>query len=279
MRNHYWSCSTFADWLRGTVSPKVADSNGWTTWEKTAKESHPFRYWLADTGLDVLQDIIFFIPDKLYEIKYYINNRWITRTHSLTAHPRNIRPGTWCDVGNRFLPCLFNELVDFVEIELAWMQIAWGDKELKKKYDPPFWATGWFKWRTWRCPQAGIDNLEWQKTLIFNEDYCKNESYYMQPTPQAVSAQEVLELYRWWTEIYPNRPDPYDASGWSEHCDHMREKYGKDSLLPSLNSKDPKDQEESSRAHALLREIEESYEKEDTEMMCRLIKIRNSLWT
>jgi hypothetical protein len=27
------------------------------------------------------------------------------------------------------------------------------------------------------------------------------------------------------------------------------------------------------------REIEQAYEEEDTEMMCRLIKVRGSLWT
>ena len=152
MRNHYWTCSKFADWVRGTPKGSAKTSEGWDEWTDEAKRYNPIRYWLAEEGLDYAQRIVYFIPDKIYAIKYYINNRWVTRSHSLTAHPRDIKPGDWCDVGHRFLPCLFNELQDFVEVELAWWHIAWSDKEDRAKYNAPFYATGWFRWRTWRCP-------------------------------------------------------------------------------------------------------------------------------
>ena len=119
MPNHYWTCSKFADWVRGTPKGEAKTSEGWDNWHKLAGQSK-IRYWLAEEGLDYLQKVVFYVPDTLYSIKYYINNRWVTKTHALTAHPRDIKPGRWCDVGNRFLPCLFNELVDFVEVELAW---------------------------------------------------------------------------------------------------------------------------------------------------------------
>ena len=159
MRNHYWTCSKFADWLRGTPSPTALTSKGWREWRADAQKRYPVRYWLADDGLDYLQTIFYWIPDKLYGLKYYINNRWVTRTHALTASASDIPRGQWCDVGNRFLPCLFNELRDFVEVELAWWHIAWSNAEEKAKYRAPFWATGWFRWRTWRCRQAGLDNF------------------------------------------------------------------------------------------------------------------------
>jgi hypothetical protein len=38
-------------------------------------------------------------------------------------------------------------------------------------------------------------------------------------------------------------------------------------------------QKASDKAHKLLQKIEAAYEKEDEEMMIRLIKIRQSLWT
>jgi len=49
--------------------------------------------------------------------------------------------------------------------------------------------------------------------------------------------------------------------------------------MSSLNSKDPEDKKASDKAHKLLDKIEKAYEKEDTEMLIRLIKARNSLWT
>ncbi len=277
MRN-YWTCTKFADWLRGTTKLKVGTAEEWDEWEARAKRDFPIRWWLAEEGLDHLQKFVMYIPDKLHAIKYYVNNRWVTKTHALTAHPSDIPRGEWRDVGNRFLPCLFNELRDFVEVELAWWHIAWSDNDEKKKYNAPFWATGWFRWRTWRCPQAGLDNLEWQRNLVWREEECEPGSPNIgKPTYQAIKAQEILELYKWWTEVYPNRPDPYDASGWSAYCEASRQANG--GKLSWSGDKSPELKKMSDKAHKLLRKIEESYEKEDEAMMIRLIKVRHGLWT
>jgi hypothetical protein len=275
----YWSCTPFADWLRGTKKLGAATAEEWDNWHTTAKMKHNFRYWLAEEGLDYMQNFITWPVRKLYDIKYYINNRWVSRTHSLTAHPRDIKPGQWQDVGNRFLPCLFNELVDFIEIESAWIHIAWSD-EGKAKYNAPFWASGWFRWRTWRCPQAGLDHLDWAMSLTYNEDWIdKNDPKYGQPTPQALRARELKELYVWWTETYRNRPDPMDASGWSAYCDACRDEGGGGVMSMFKDTKSPALKKQGDKAHKLLHKIEAAYEKEDTEMMIRLIKVRDSLWT
>ena len=276
----YWSCSPFADWLRGTKKLDAGTSEEWDEWTTAAQMKHNFRYWLAEEALGHIQDFVTWPVRSLYSIKYYINNRWVTRTHSLTAHARDIKPGDWCDVGNRFLPCLFNELVDFVEIESAWSHIAWGSKEDRAKYNPPFWASGWFRWRTWRCPQAGLDHLDWAMTLIMDDNMGveKDSLDFGKPTGQAIRAREIKELYIWWTVTYRNRPDAMEVSGWSAHCDTMREKYP-GSFFSSLNSKDPEDRKASDKAHKLMNKIEAAYEKEDEAMMIRLIKARDSLWT
>ena len=275
MRN-YWTCSKFADWIRGTAKGGAKTAEGWDEWRDEAQRYNPVRYWLAEEGLDYAQKIVYFIPDTLYSIKYYINNRWVTRTNALTAHPRDIKPGTWSDVGHRFLPCLFNELVDFVEVELAWWHIAWNTED-RAKYKVPFWAHGWFRWRTWRCPQAGLDNLEWQRKLVHDDEYCKDEKYYMKPTPQAIKAQEILDLYKWWTETYRNRPDPHDASGWTEYCEASRKAHG--GKLSWRADKSPELKKMSKVALKKLHKIEADYEKEDEQMMIRLIKVRHGLWT
>lgn len=276
MRSRYWSCSKFADWLRGTAKPKAGTADEWDTWNDEAKAKHSFRYWLAEEGLDAIQNFIHWPTDKLYSIKYYINNRWVTKTHALTAHPRDIKPGQWQDVGYRFLPCLMNELVDFVEIETAWSHIAWSDKDAKAKYKAPFWATGWFRWRTWRCPQAGLDHLDWAMTLTNAEWLEEDKKHEAVPTQQAIAAREIKELYTWWTEVYPNRPDPYDASGWSSYCEETRKLNG-GRLFGSKTTKELK--KKSDQAHKLLQKIEKQYRDEDEKMMIRLIKIRESLWT
>jgi len=277
MRSHYWTCSKFANWVRGTAKLGAGTAEEWDEWTTTAQLKHSFRYWLAEEGLDYLQKVVYYVPDKLNDVRYYINNRWVSRTNSLTAHKRDIAAGQWRDVGNRFLPCLFNELVDFVEIEQAWHYVMWNDEE-QKKYNVPWYRSGWLRWRTWRCPEAGMAYLNWASTLTNAEFLEEDKKHEAVPTYQAKAAKEIIDLYTWWTQTYQNRVDAYDASGWTAHCEAMREKYP-GSMFSSLNTKDKEDRKASDKAHKLLSKIEKSYEKEDEDMMIRLIKIRQSLWT
>ena len=276
MRANYWSCSKFANWLRGTAKPGAATGKGWREWKEAAQASHPIRYWIVEEGLDYAQNFVNWPLDRLHDVRYYINNRWITRSHALTAHPRDIKPGNWCDVGNRFLPCLFNELVNFVEVEQAWHHVMW-DEGARKKFAVP-WHRRFLRFRTWRCPDAGIEHLLWASGLKLDEHMGVDPGTddFGKPTHQALAAQEILALYRWWREVYPNRPDVHDASGWSAYCE-MRRNKGYEFL--DLNDKTEDEAAQCKTALEKTNEIEKAYDEEDEAMMIRLIKIRDSLWT
>jgi hypothetical protein len=278
-RMNYWSCSRFADWLRGTAKLKAGTSKEWRLWKEAAKESHPIRYWIVEEGLDSLQNFFNWPLDKLNDVRYYFINRFITRSHALTAHARDIKPGSWCDVGNRFLPCLFNELVNFVEVEQAWHHCIW-DEEARKKYAVPWWQRHWYtRWgREWRCPDAGIEHLIWASGLKIDESMGADPTSenYGAPTGQALGAQEILALYRWWKVERPKRPDVYDASGWSTYCEQRREK-GHDFF--DLEDKSEEEADTSRKALDRIQEMEKAYDDEDEAMMIRLIKVRDSLWT
>ncbi len=274
MKN-YWSCSKFADWLRGTMKPTAETSAGWSAWKKQAQQKHPIRYWITEEGLDAIQRVLHWPVDSLYNVKYYINNRWVTKTHALTS---SLKKGQWHEYEERVLHCLFDELVNFVEIEQAWSHIAWAGKEERKKYSTPFWASGWFRWRTWRCPQAGVDHLKWASSLVFNENWGTepDSDNYGEPTHQAIAAREILALYQWWTVYRPMRPDPYDVSGWTELCEEQR----RDDPDDFLGENAPQSRKERVRISLdELQTIEDNYEREDEEMMIRLIKVRGSMWT
>ena len=274
MRSNYWSCSKLADWLRGTPKLKCGTSEEWDAWYASSAKAHPIRYWIAEEALDAIQNFVNYPMDRLNDIRYYINNRWVSKSHALTADPRDIRPGHWSDVGNRFLPCLFKELVDFVEIEQAWHHCMWSD-DAKTKFDVPWYRSGWLRWRTWRCPEAGMEYLKWASTLT-NKEFIE-EGEKEEPTYQANAAKEIIALYTWWTETYRNRPDPYEASGWTAVCEASRAANG--GRLHFGTEKDPVLKKASDKAHKLLQKIEKAYEAEDEAMMIRLIKIRQSLWT
>ena len=175
--------------------------------------------------------------------------------------------------------------MEFVEIEKAWSNIAWS-KEAREKYNPPFWGWGWFRWRTWRSAEAGIEHLNWEITLTNEEWLDEDKKHLAEPTGQAVAAKEILELYTWWKDVYPNRKDPMELSGWSAWCDRRREKLADDDedrkwlgLLGSGDNQSEEEQAETRRILDLSYEIEKQQDEEDTEMMVRLIKLRRHLWT
>jgi hypothetical protein len=150
----------------------------------------------------------------------------------------------------------------------------WSD-DAKTKFETPWWRKGWLRWRTWRCAEAGMEYLRWAETLT-NKEFLK-EGEKEVPTWQAKAAKEIIELYTWWTVTYRNRPDPHDASGWTEYCEASRAANG--GRLSWGSDKTPEMKKMSDRSLKALRKIEEAYEKEDEQMMIRLIKIRGSLWT
>ena len=277
-RSSYWSNSKFADWLRGKPKGGAKTSREWEEWRRQSQQAHPIRYWIAEEALDRIQNTLMWPWDKLYDLKYYVNNRWVTRTRCLTAHPRDIPRGEWRDVGNRFLPCLFNELVNFVEIELAWKNVAY-DEKARARYQVPWYGMGWFRWRSWRCPEAGIDYLNWEINLVKDQSWGVNpdDAEYSEPTDQARTALEILSLYTWWTQVYTKRQDPHDESGWTEACVVGRK--DSDDFLSMLDNKDPEYVAMRDLAHERLREIEAQREQEDTDMLIRLIKVRERLWT
>lgn len=276
----YFSCSKFADWIRGTAKPTASDSAGWRDWTRKAKESHPIRYWIAEVLLDKVQDTLTYPTDRINSFRYYLNNRFVDRTNALVAHPRDIKPGAYSELGSQIIPCLFNGLVDFVEINLAWIHLAFQDEEVRAKYNLPWWRKRWWtRWfMRWRSAEAGLAHLDWASTLTFQEDSGVDPTHklYGQLTPQAIAAKEMKELYIWWTVDRPKRQDPHDASGWGALCD-ARHREQPDMLM--FEDKTPEQELETVSTLAKLQDIEERYEEEDTRMLIRLIKIRQSLWT
>jgi hypothetical protein len=69
-----------------------------------------------------------------------------------------------------------------------------------------------------------------------------------------------------WTETRPARPDPGDASGWSEYCD---KKYEGKLWSPARTDEE---REESKLLLDAYHNMEKQYTDEDTNMLIELIK-------
>ena len=243
-RVHHWSCSKFADWVRGEKKPFALTLEEWDEWRDEQRTKRPIRFYISDTLLTKIQDVVLFPKDVFRNVRCYFRNRFIDKIHCLKT---GLKPGNYYDLDHRIIHALFNELTDFVETELAWAQQAF---EKKKK-------------RLHRSPDDGIAYLQWAAGLTFGEDCAvdKDDPDYGKPTPQAIASKEILELYRWWKN-YPNRIDPMDASGWSDVCE--------------MKNPDP---ELKNQAFEKLNQLEKQQEQEEDEMLIRLIKVRRSLWT
>ena len=268
MRSQYWSCTKLANLIRGTPKPHAASIEEWDEWHERAKLAHPYRYWIAEDLLDSLQKFVNFIPDTVTETLYYINNRWVSKTHYMKT---GLKPGDWYDYDTRIINATFNELVNFVEIECAWHNLRWNKKEFNL-YSVPWWVKHRV-YRDWKCPDSGLAYLKWSSELMCDESngYTVDDENYGKPMEQAISANKILELYNWWTVVRPKRPDPHEISGWNEYCNTTSFSF--------RFSKDDEDRQHTRKMLASIHEIEAMYEKEDTEMLIELIKIRHHLWT
>jgi hypothetical protein len=259
--------------------PYALPWGGFEKWEAELKAQRPIAYFFTEVLPDWIEYPAKWTIDPINDVRYYFRNRWITKTHYIKTR---LQPGKWYEYETRILHGLFSELVDFVEIDKASHAVAWGSKEDRAKYSIPWWKK--FRlayWGEWRCPQAGLDHLRWEIDLD-NPDKDVSERC----DSQAQAARETMILYTWWKEIRSVRTDnaAYEISGWDDFNVRMDAEHGDNWLWGSLgNGRRGKltvtEQQEYDAIRATIDQLEQDWEREDEEMMIRLIKLRKSLWT
>jgi hypothetical protein len=204
---------------------------------------------------DKILDFFYIIEsDFLYWVDY-LRYRTTRRYHVVDT---KLIPAYY-DADTRILHANFSILVDFVEVEKAWMN-TWCNNN---KYNKLSWVEK--KFMSFRSPEDGIEYLNWEI------ERCDNPS-------QSKSAKEILELYTWWKEIRPNRVDPFDLAGYNEvfKDENWRDRFtlSEDGcyVMKPLTQKQK-------AVFKKADKIEQQYDKEDETMLIRLMKIRKSLWT
>ena len=254
---HYFEESKLVDRLRtrfGIVKPYALPWGEWDEWNERTKKEKPVAYFITETIPEFLDNVLGKIPTPIADIRYYCRNRFNRKTHVL---PCNFKPGEYHDLDERILHGIMNGLVDYLEVELAYKS-RWCNTEESKTA----------KWKNGRCPELGLAHLAWEMTLD-GEELDVNE----RSDTQAQTAREVKAIYDWW-KARPNRPDPYDASGWTAICEE-----GRVASLDFLENGDDDYEARKSEAHKVLHQMERDYEAEDEEMLIRVIKRRKSLWS
>lgn len=230
----------------------------WDDWFTERKEKRPVAFFLLTTIPDGIEHVGDSVVSMINNTRSWIRYRVFDRMHVIQT---GLDPGYHC-VDTRMMHGMFNLLIDYVELELAWRSEVFGESEIES----PWWSRGLTRFKSHRNPKKGLESIKLQMAM---DDPSTTAG--LVSDEHAGSAREVWILYHWWKVVRPSRPDPDDISGWTEFCKNK----DLDDLIGANSVNDEQAKEIIDRLH----EIEQAYEEEDTEMLMRLIKIRGFLWT
>ena len=239
--------------------PGALSSKGWRLFDKEFSEQAPIRYWVKKT---FKKKVLLPIKWKYDEIKSYFRYRLIDRYHIIdTGLPPN-----YYDTDTLMLHVNFNLLKDFVEVEIAlhtyWFSEAAEKAGIFEKYMPFY-----YKFVPFRSPALGLQHLDWAATL---DD--PSLPIHERSDHQAQSAREIKELYLWWVTTRPARKE-------IEYIPYSNQGFGTLGCFDDDFDKEAEDYKASRQSSSLSAQQKEEWDNEDTEMLCRLIKIRRALWT
>lgn len=247
--------------------PIAATAQEWEQWTAQSKANKPIAWFLNETVPNYFNKVCKVVRSPFNNLVWWFRYRIFDRYHVIKT---GLKPDYY-DTDTRMLYGMFNLLVDYVEIEKAWMMVVFDD-DRRYQYNVPWWSLNPTRFKSFRNAQAGLDHLAWETTL---DD--PNLPEHERSKSQAHHAREVLFLYNWWKTVRPNRPDPHDASGWTALCDQKREQQDKIWFLH--DSTDSEEQEKMRKILDDCHRIEQEYLQEDEQMLIRLVKIRTGLWT
>lgn len=159
-------------------------------------------------------------------------------------------PANYWDKDTILLYAVMQLVVDFVEIECAFM-------ELDAPYTLRQTINLWLPWflrsdEVYRNRELGLKHLEMLER--FYGDKANGPS----DIPKV-----IRDVYLWWKDVRPNRPDPGDASGLNKYMKQTQKK----------------DDKKVERLILAADKVEAQYEREDTAMLKKIIDVRNFMWT
>jgi len=173
-----------------------------------------------------------------------INARWWLQHRLLNEHKYHLvdtkLPPGYYESDERMFHACFSILVDFVEKEQSWMHLILSDDKIKKV---PWWQS-LRAYNREHARELGVAHLDWEMTLIMENNHdgmahTGTDWQIFHKGTQGWSGKEIKELYVWYKDIYPKR--------------FNNKKYSY--------------------------QLEEFYLKETTDMLIRLMNVRNRLWT
>lgn len=240
--------------------PEFGTIDEWEEYDTNFKKNAPTRHFIMKTIPSMWNKIAWPIAHRYTDIKNWVRFRTYDKYHVLKT---GLPPG-YNDKPEQMLHVNFNLLVDYVEVELAWLNYI-TDDSIKRP---------WWQERNFRDRELGIKHLEWEMTL---DD--PNLPPHERNMVQARTAKQLKSMYIWWTEVRPNRKElEFKIKRSFELA--MIEKYGE---MYQLSSKFQEEQKEACKRFADYsadsRAQEDGWRTEDATMLKNLMDVREFLWT
>lgn len=252
MRNYI---RKFKSWMNYSP-PGALSSKNWRLFNDEFKKNAPIRYWFKN---DFRKTFVLPIKWKYENIENWIYYR-LRKCHIVDS---GLEPGYY-DIDTLILNTNFNMLKDFVECQLASREY-WMDSDLKKTWCERNMPLYWYVFK-FRNPRLGIKNLAWQATL---DDPALPP--HEQSVEQAVNAREIMFLYNWWVNVRPNRK-------LLECGEYSDQGLGFMAIFDDDFDKDAPDYKAYKEIVDKNHKLEAEWDKEDDDMLVRLVNIRRSLW-
>lgn len=185
---------------------------------------------------------------------------------------RSLPPGYY-DTDTRIFHAIMQLVVDHVEVSMSAAYVDDG------YYDVGFWEFVWMclppviapDWMI-RCRWRGMAFLAKEKRL--NDPGLPIEHRHPE---QARAASEIEQIYLWWKDIRPKRPEPEELSGMLEVMKKIRE-YRKKTHIFNTDSLPKNLDAELQAAVDMCDKTEKAYDNQDREMMKRVIDILPYMW-
>lgn len=182
-------------------------------------------------------------------------------------HIRSLQKNVYYDTDVRLLHGMMSLLVDFVEIELAHLQLNCIEHTHALT----------LKQQLFYCLPRFLQNDELIRSRELGVAYLDFEQRIEKSAPKEEQrARIVKELYIWWTDERPKR-----VAADEKFKVFLRELKERHVCLATIRDEVEK-QAIIDKENELIKEmldLEKKYENEDTEMLKRLIDIRGYLWT
>lgn len=258
----YWSNSKFAARLREVfglpAQPVAATFEGWEEHEKASLKASKLGVAVVE-GLDAVQKVIFWIPEKLESASYFISNA-ANKSHVLRTQTKY---GQWSDLASRIPDALMLSVIDFVEEECFWMNVCFCSHEDKEKLEPEvrkYVDQSYIRRKLFRVKVSDtVRAKHGRQWMDFQNAH---------DTHEVKAYDELWEAYLFAKNRYL-KFDAFEESGYNAYA----EARGSDSIF-SFKSNDATD-----ALFKRIRVLEDEFEKQVEKYCTIIVKHHRCMWT